>query len=429
MFCIIIPNDLIDYKHRIHILVLRVISKFSKINETTFDAFVDNDMYQTISSIIMIIIRYIKDHQNINADQNTRENLFETLNYSLYLLYKFSFNTKISLKHYDTMVMIERAKYILSAYLNQESYLNCPKFTPSIILCTLLCFFNNLVTKFSRIDMNNILDEKFISGLIDICNNFVIQKICLVESFFVDYIIRSEVNFDDIRHFDLAEVLKSLNRFYKFLEFLQLNDECKAKVFYFKNSLYSIINENRMSLIIDADALEIQQQICDCRNDINDNFDFEKKFQETMIGNLSADEIKKYLDDLKDNSKTNDGLERLKSKYDFLQFFVERVIKGLNCNFINLQFLYKKESIELIMTILSKIISHETLSGLMNLWFVLLFKIILRQSLYYGRQHPIDKTHFELFFCMLHRNHGYLFDFCEQSNDTNSFELYFNELQ
>ena len=54
-------------------------------------------------------------------------------------------NQKIYLKDFDTIKMIDRAKHILSAYLNRETYLRCPKitlnspnFTPSIILCSLL---------------------------------------------------------------------------------------------------------------------------------------------------------------------------------------------------------------------------------------------------------------------------------------------------
>ena len=448
LLCLVVPNDLIESKHKIHILLFKVIAKYSIISEGSFDSFIENDIYHSISCIIGLYTDYIKDNNKHGHDNIIY--LFETLNYSLYILYKFSSNTKIYLKDFDTIKMIDRAKHILSAYLNRETYLRCPKitlnspnFTPSIILCSLLCYFNNLITKISKKDFSSILDDKFILNLVNLAYEFVIEKTDKhVDSNIVDYQIEYGAqqikNYEYIKYFDVSEVLKPINRFLKVLEILRFEEEISiSRVNELRRSLESIVNKYGVDLwrVLYYDTLLIQSQLVNLQigDDDGGSVVFENRFRESNLSDLNGDAIVAYLDTVKDESKTNEGLDRLERNIEFLKLFLEKIIKGLNRNFVNLQVLYKKNTIEQIIMIISKTLSNEVLSNaLMDLWLVFLLKIILRQTLYSGRRYPIDKTSFELFFSVLSMyrtdKNASLFDFCQENTEIDNFVFYYNEL-
>jgi hypothetical protein len=445
LLCLVVANDLIESKHKIHILLFKVIAKYSIISEGSFDSFVENDIYHSISCIIGLYIDYIKDN---NQGQDDIRYLFETLNYSLYILYKFSSNTKIYLKDFDTIKMIDRAKHILTAYLNRENYLKCPQitftspnFTPSIILCSLLCYFNNLITKISKKDFSSILDDKFILSLVNLTYEFVINKIdpsanYTIVDYQIDYGAQQINNYEYIKYFDVSEVLKPINRFLKILEILKFEEENSiSRVNELRRSLDSIINHNGVGKVLYYDTLLIQSQLVNLQIGDGDgeSVAFENRFRENNLSDLNGDEIVEYLDIVKDESKTNEGLDRLERNIEFLKLFLEKIIRGLNKNFVNLQVLYKKNTIEQIILIISKTLSNEVLSNaLTDLWFVFLLKIILRQTLYSGRRYPIDKTSFELFFSVLsmHRTdrNVNLFDFCQENTEIDNFIFYYAEL-
>ena len=442
----IVANDLIDSKHKIHILLFRVIAKFSSISESSFDSFIDNDIYRSISGIIGLYIDYIKE--NNNGSQQNLSNLFETLNYCLYILYRFSLNTKIYLKEFDTIKMIDRTRYILSAYLNKEQYLICPRstpsspnYTPSIILCSLLCYFNNLITNISKKDLSSIFDDKFIMHLVNLSNEFVLHRINLpINNNIFDYQIGTQavINNEYVKYFDDADVLKSINRFLIVLDILKdkLEEKTKFSVSELRRSLDTTIKQrkNLEKEIYMMDTILIQSNMKLENLTINDNEDivastFENRFKENEICYFKVDEIVAYLDILRDDSKTNEGLDRLEANVEFLKLFLEKIIKGLNKNYVNLQVLYKKDTIEQIMMIISKTLSNEKLCCLIDLWFVFLLKIILRQSLYSGRRHPIAKTSFELFFSVLSIDKSSnFFDFCDEDTGVDNFVTYYTEL-
>ena len=81
-------NDLNHIQHSVIISIFKVLIKFSIITEFSIQCFFDKGIYATISAIVGKTIDHLKTSYPANSF-----NIYETLNYSIYLLYKFSLIT------------------------------------------------------------------------------------------------------------------------------------------------------------------------------------------------------------------------------------------------------------------------------------------------------------------------------------------------
>jgi hypothetical protein len=420
-------NDLNNDEHEIFLLILKVLIKFSIITGYSIQCFCENGLLKTVSAIVGTTIDYLKT--NCSA---ISFNIYETLNYSLYLLYKFSFITSVYTNNLDNhiVVMIQRTKNILNDYLLDLDYLKSSYYkTELIITCSLLCLFNNLVNKLSTYRFQNIINTEMNENLVKLCDPFLINPIKDPKSFSYKILAENELEIENqeyIKYFCIGDVFISLNRFSIFSSIL--NSQCHETMIKFNNFIKQSVESHKMETLVNQDSSMIQIDY-----DYNENIDlsiiekFEHLMREKQYEQICSDNIVLYFNYLRIKSKSES--KALEEKKDFLKIFFSNLIELMNNNYKN-NVEGHKTLIEHIIVLIKNILTQsKVLVEIVDYLFIVLLKLILRQIIYSSASiEAVNKNLFDVLFLTIDRIQNFkLFDF-EEITGTNNFTLYLSEL-
>ena len=430
-----IERDLDPYKHVIFILVLKVLIKFSSITDVAVQLICENKIYENVSAIVGRTVEYLQ-----SDNKNSKKNLVnETLNYSLYLLYKFSSVTKIYTKNLENEnnIMIKRVYDILEDYEHKKEYLRSRFYSTSIMPTSLLCLFNNLIYALSKIpiDRNQPSSDEFDSKLIPslelvkkltyLSYKYLINRINdnTFSGYKIEFVNQPSIqNHEYIRYFNLVDVMVSLNRFVTLSKVLYPNtDEIDEIMICIQNFVTPDLRTRMDADLCLAEVEETYYEHTDCIHN------FENSVKDDQFEKIDSKSIINYLKYLRHQSKSCEGLSKtVQENNNFLTTMLSGLIELINKQATKLLGICNQDAIEQILVIIQKLMSSTNLENQLNLWLILLLKLVLREK--YDTIKKIKKD-FGTCFWAINRMNGDLFDFEQDNMGINNFINYYNELE